>query len=150
MSQVENPNANDNPDGANEKISDGEIHNSSEFGITPSFGIEISGTLFDNVPVRKGLLGSLIQAINLVTVRPLQRVIINFIESRAEIQIMDDRAKRVARVEKFKNIAEVYNQAMFNADKISLDKPDMKIAYLETLRNDFSQQLKNLLEKDDW
>lgn len=103
----------------------------------------------DNVPVRKGLIGYLVQAINLIIVYPLRSVIINFIESRAEIQIMNERAKIIARVEKIKNIAEVYSQAMLDVDKISLDKPEMKDIYLQTLKDDYTEQLQNLLKKDD-
>lgn len=121
---------------------------SGEFGIKPSFGVEISGALAGNVPVPTGLIATVVQVIAEVTSAPVKKVIIHLIEFRAEIKIVSDRADRVVKVAKFKNIAEVYNKALFDADKIWFFSDDIKKEYLETVRQDLSNQLRALLHSD--
>ena len=121
---------------------------SSEFGIKPSFGVELSGSLAGNVPVPTSLIGTLVQAIAQITSEPVKKVLIHLIEFRAEIRIISDRADRVVRVAKFRNIAEVYNKAMLDVDKIWFFSDEMKQEYLEILRQDYSHQFKSLLHSD--
>ncbi|MBE0681591.1 MAG: hypothetical protein IH589_06725 [Anaerolineales bacterium] len=121
---------------------------SGQFGIKPTFGVEISGALAGNVPVPIGLIGTVIQAIAQISSEPVKKVIIHFMEFRAEIRIISDRADRVVKVNKFINIAEVYNKAMFDADKIWFFTDEMKQEYLDTLKQDYTRQFQVLLHSD--
>lgn len=122
--------------------------NSSDFGINPSFGVEISGKLAGGVEVNSGLIGIVVQAVAQIASEPVKKVVIHLIEFRAEIQIVSDRAERVVRVQKFRNIAEVYNKAMHEADSIWYHTDEMKEEYLKTLRLDYANQFRKLLHSD--
>ena len=112
--------------------------------IMPSFAVEISGSL-SGVDVNTGLIGALVKAIAQVTSEPVKKVVIHFIEFRAEIKIISDKADRVVRVEKFKNIAEVYNKALNDADNIWYYSDEMKEEYIRNLQEDYSHQFRKLL-----
>lgn len=117
---------------------------STDYGITPSFGVEISGTLA-GVDVNTGLIGTVIKAIAQITSDPVKKVIIHFVEFRAEIQIISDNVDRQVRVAQFRNIAEVYNQALNNADSIWYHSDKMKEEYIRNLEEDYIQQFRKLL-----
>jgi len=114
----------------------------------PSFAVEVSGSLAGGVEVNTGLVGILVQAIAQITSEPVKKVIIHFIEFRVEIRIISDRAERLVRVAKFKNIAEVYNKALLEADSIWYHSDEMKQEYLNTLKEDYLRQFKKLLYSD--
>ena len=117
---------------------------SRDYGITPSFAVEISGSL-SGVDVNTGLIGALVKAVAQITSEPVKKVVIHFIEFRAEIRIISDRADRIVRVAKFKNIAEVYNKAMNDADSIWYFSDEMKEEYVRNLQEDYVHQFRKLL-----
>ncbi|MCA9959471.1 MAG: hypothetical protein KC443_10585 [Anaerolineales bacterium] len=122
--------------------------NSSDFGVNPSFAVEVSGQLSGGIEVSSGLIGTVVQAIVQITAEPVKKVIIHLVEFRAEIQIISDRADRVVRVAKFRNIAEVYNKALLQADGIWYFTDELKEEYINMLRQDYTQQFKRLLHSD--
>jgi hypothetical protein len=121
---------------------------SNDFGISgPSFGVEVSGALSGGVNVNTGLIGMLVQAVALITSEPVKKVAIHLIEFRAEIRIVSDRADRYVRVMKFRSIAEVYNQELLRADRdgIPYFSPELKEVYMESLKKDYLEQFRRLL-----
>ncbi|MDP1624172.1 MAG: hypothetical protein Q8L64_00230 [bacterium] len=114
--------------------------NNNDSDKNTSFAIEVSGSLTDNIPVPQSLISTLVQAIAQISSEPIQKVVIRLIEYRAEIRIINDRADTIVKIAKFRNIAEVYNKAILEADKARFFSDEMKQEYLETLRQDYIRQ----------
>lgn len=118
---------------------------SQELGVNgPSFAVEVSGSL-GGVVIDNSLIGALVQAVATISSEPVKRVIIHFIQFGAEIEVVHDKISRRVRVAKFRNIAEVYNKAMLEADGIWYHSPEMKAEYLDMLKQDQTRQFMLLL-----
>ena len=118
---------------------------SQELGVQgPSFAVEVTGSL-GGVMIDNSLVGALVQAVAAITSEPVKRVIIHFMQFGAEIEIVHDKITRKVRVAKFRNIAEVYNKAMLEADGIWYHSPEMKAEYLDILKQDQTRQFMLLL-----
>lgn len=122
--------------------------NSLDFGVKPSFSVEVSGQLAGGIEVNTGLIGTIVQAVAQIASEPVKKVIIHLVEFQAEIRIINDRAERIVRVAKFKNIAEVYNKALLQADGIWYYSDELRQEYIDMVRADYTNQFKRLLHSD--
>lgn len=50
--------------------------NSSDFGVNPSFAVEVSGQLAGGIEVSSGLIGTVVQAIAQITSEPTKKQIL--------------------------------------------------------------------------
>lgn len=111
-----------------------------------SFPVQVNGSLANDVKVDNHLISAVVQAVSQVTSDTVKKIIITFVQAKANIRIISTQKETFLIVEKFRNIAEVYNKAISDIESSSFYSPEMKQEAINTITRDYSSQIAKLLE----